>query len=198
VNEEPASENSDLPSVPLCLNISDANVILRSSDQVNFHVHKSILATLSPFFEDLLSLPQPTDDELVDGLPVVQLSEDASLLSNLVSLLYRPQRPVQPSSYEKVFALLAACQKYDMVSIQQEIRDKVDFGRFPTPDKAQAFSAYAIASSMGLIPEMENAARLTLGQPMTFKSLGEGLRSFKGQALRELVRYRAANSNCSE
>jgi hypothetical protein len=192
VNEEPASENPYPPSVPLCLDIPDANLILRSSDQVNFRVHKSILATLSPFFEDLLSLPQPPDDELVDGIPVVQLSEDAGLLSNLVSLLYRPQRPVQPGSYEKVFALLAACQKYDMVSIQQEIRDKVDLGRFPTPVKAQAFSAYALASSLGLIPEMENAARQTLEQPMTFESLGEGLRSFEGQALRELVRYRAA------
>jgi hypothetical protein len=28
---------------------------------------------------------------------------------------------------------------------------------------------------MGLIPEMESAARLTLGYPMTFESLGEGV-----------------------
>ena len=194
MNEEPTSGNSDPLSVPLCLNLPDANVILRSSDQVNFRVHKSVLATLSPFFEDLLSLPQPADDELVDGLPVVQLSEDASLLSNLVSLIYRPQHPTKPGSYEKVFALLAACQKYDMVSIQQEIRDKVSLGKFPTPVKAQAFSAYAIASSMGLSTEMERAACLSLGQPMTFESLGEGLRSFKGHALCELVRYRAENS----
>ena len=149
----------------------------------------------SPFFEALLSLPQPTDDELIDGLPVVQLVEDASLLSNLVSLLYPTQHPVKPSSYEKVFALLATCQKYDMSSIQQDIRDEVDLGRFPTPDEAQAFIAYAIASSLGLIPEIEHAARLTLGQPMTFESLGEGLRSFKGKALCELIRYRAANSS---
>ena len=197
MNEEPTSGNSDPLSVPLCLNLLDANVILRSSDRVNFRVHKSVLATLSPFFEDLLSLPQPADNELVDGLPVIQLPEDANLLSNLVSLLYRPQRPTKPGSYEKVFALLAACQKYDMVSIQQEIRDKVKLGRFPMPVKAQAFSAYAIASSMGLGTEMEHAARLTLGQPMTFESLGEGLRSFKGQALCELVRYRAENSSSS-
>jgi hypothetical protein len=42
---------------------------------------------------------------------------------------------------------------------------------------------------------MENAARLNLSHPMTLESLGEGLQSFKGQALRELVRYRAANSS---
>ena len=154
MNEEPTSGNSDPLFVSLCLNLPDANVILQSSDQVNFCVHKSVLATLSPFFEDLLSLPQPADDELVNSLPVVQLSEDAGLLSNFVSLLYCPQRSTKPSSYEKVFALYAACQKYDMVSIEQEVRDKVKLGRFPMLVKAQAFSTYAIVSSMRLSTEM--------------------------------------------
>ena len=195
--KEEETENFDSSSVPLPLDIPDASIIIRSSDQVNFRVHKSVLAMNSPFFKDMLSLPQPPDDELIDGLPVVQLSEHASVLSNLMSLLYLTWRRTKPGSYEMVYALLAACQKYDMVSIQQEIRDKVKLGRFPMPVKAQAFSAYAIASSMGLSTEMENAARLTLGQPMTFESLGEGLRSFKGQALCELVRYRAENSSSS-
>ena len=159
---------------------------------MNFRVRKSLLALSSPFFEDLLSLSQPPGDELVDGLPVIQLPEDAGLLNCLVSLLY-PIRRVIPGSYEKVFALLNACQKYDMVSIQSNIRDEVKLERFPAPGKDEAFSAYAIASSMGLSSEMEHAARLTLGQPMTFQSLGEELRLFKGQALCELVRYRVAN-----
>ena len=148
----------------------------------------------SPFFEDMLSLPQPPDDETFDGLPVVQLSEEADLLNCLFSLLY-PISPVIPSSYEKVFALLAACQKYDMVSIQSHIRAEVKRGTYPAPVAAEALSAYTIASSMGLVLEAENAARLTVGQPLTFESLGEGLRSFEGQALCELVRYRAANSS---
>jgi hypothetical protein len=148
----------------------------------------------SPFFKDLLSLPQPPLEELVEGFPVVQVPEDAGLLNNLISLLY-PIRRVKPSSYEKVFALLNACQKYDMTSIQSYIRDEVKLGRFPAPVRAQAFSAYAIASSMGLVPEMEHAARLTLGQPLTFESLGEGLRHFKGPALFELIRYRESNNS---
>ena len=145
----------------------------------------------SPFFEDLLSLPQPPDDELVDGLPVVQLSEDTGLLNSLVSLLY-PISPIIPSSYEKVFALLAACQKYDMALIQSYIRAEIQRGTFPAPVKAEGFSAFALASSMGLVPEMENAARLTFGSPMTFESLGEELRSFKGRALCDLFHYRVA------
>jgi hypothetical protein len=174
------------------LDIPDANFILRSSDQVNFRVHKGVLAMSSPIFKDLLSLPQPPLDELVDGLPVVQVPENAELLNCLVSLLY-PVPHVIPGSYKTVFALLAACQKYDMVLMQSCIRDEVKCRSFPEPQGTQVFSACAIASSMGLDPEMEHAARLTLDLPMTFESLGEELRSFTGQALRDLILYRAAN-----
>jgi hypothetical protein len=46
----------------------------------------------------------------------------------------------------------------------------------------------------GLVPEAEDAARLALGQPMTFESLGEGLRSFKGRAVCDLIHYRSQNT----
>ncbi|KAH9053903.1 hypothetical protein EDB87DRAFT_1689682 [Lactarius vividus] len=163
VKEELTFENSAPPSVPLCLDLPDANIVVRSSDRVNFRVRKSVLAVSSPLFKDLLSLPQPPDDELIDGLPVIQLPEDADLLNSL---------------------------KYDMESVQSNIRDGIKLGRFPGPVEAEAFRACAIAGSMGLDPEFEDAARLTLGYPMTFESLGEQLRSFKGRSLCNLIRYR--------
>ena len=187
--------------------VPDANIIIRSSDLVNFRVHKSVLAMASPFFKDLLSLPQPPDGEFIDGLPVVQLSEDSNLLSTLVSMLY-PLRPVTPKSYEKVLYslaifsavvpnpchkvlyLLAACQKYEMAEIQSSIRAKVSQGEFPAPEGAEAFSAYVIASHKGLTLETEKAARQTLDYPMTFDVLGEGLRLFEGWALRDLANFR--------
>ncbi|KAH8977945.1 hypothetical protein EDB92DRAFT_669091 [Lactarius akahatsu] len=188
VKEEPTSENSGFPFARSRLKVPDANIIIRSSDQVDFGIHKSLLAMSSPFFEDLLSSPQPPDGELVDGLPVIQLSEDADLLNSLLSLLY-PISPYIPDSYEKAFALLAACQKYDMVSIQSYIHAEIK--RWPpTLIGADAFRRYAIASSIGLIPEMESAACLTLDYPMTFESLGDGLWSFKGRALCDLICYR--------
>ena len=146
----------------------------------------------SPFFKDLLSLPQPSDGELVDGLPVVALPEDTGLLNSLISLLY-PISPAIPDSYEKVLALLAVCQKYEMESVRSNIRSAIKLGKFPRPLMAEDFRAYAIASSLGLVPEAEDAARRTVGQPMTFESLGEGLRLFKGRALRDLIRYRSQN-----
>jgi hypothetical protein len=81
--------------------IPDANFIIRSSDNVNFRVHKPVLAMASPFFKDLLSLPQPSNCEIVDGLSVVRISESSELLNCLVSILY-PVHPVKPKSYAKV------------------------------------------------------------------------------------------------
>src|SRR5258708_36157036 len=83
-------------------------------------------------------------------------------------------------SHHKVLYLLAACQKYEMASVQSSIRAEVSRGEFPAPSGAEAFYAYAIASTKGLIPEMEYIARLTLDYPMTFETIGEGLRLFEG------------------
>ena len=90
----------------------------------------------------------------------------------------------------QVLHLLAACQKYEMDSIQSLIRTKVKSGEFPSPKGTEAFAAYTIASGKELIPEMQNAARLTLFHPMTFETLGEGLRLFEGSALRDLANFR--------
>ncbi|KAF8472341.1 hypothetical protein DFH94DRAFT_655610, partial [Russula ochroleuca] len=159
--EDSQAEISSTVSPPEPYNVPDANFIIRSSDNVNFRVHKSVLALASPVFEVLVSLPQPSDCEIIDGLPVVRLSESSELLNSLISMLY-PVRMAMPNSYEKVLHLLAACQKYEMVSVQSFIRAEVSRGGSPVPKGVEAFSTYAIASAEGLIPEMENAARLTL------------------------------------
>jgi hypothetical protein len=108
--EDPQAQINSAISPLEPLDVPDANFVIRSSDNVNFRVHKSILALASPFFKDLLSLPQPSDSETVDGLPVVQLSEGSELLNSLISILY-PVHTVMPNSYEKVLYLLATCQR---------------------------------------------------------------------------------------
>ncbi|KAH9058184.1 hypothetical protein EDB87DRAFT_941903 [Lactarius vividus] len=101
-----------------------ADVIFRSSDHVSFRVHKLILAISSPFFTDLFSLPQPPDDEVIEGLPVVQVSEDAELLHGLFTVFY-PIPLAIPDSYEKTLALLAASQKYNMTTVLSAVRSEI-------------------------------------------------------------------------
>jgi hypothetical protein len=108
--EDPQGQINPATSPFEPFDVPDANLIIRSSDLVDFRVCKSALAMASPFFKDLLSLPQPSDGESVDGLPVVRLSEDSELLNSLVSMLY-PVPTVIPNSYDKVSYLLVTCQR---------------------------------------------------------------------------------------
>lgn len=167
----------------------DADVIIQSSDSVNFRVRRSILATSSPFYGDLFSLPQPSDHVVVDGFPVVHLPEDAEVLDSLIPWLYHVP-PNLPDSDDKILTLLAACQKYDMTTIQSSIRAEVSRRGLLLPTGAETFHVYAVAYRKRLIPEMKVAARLTLGHPMTFEYLGKALRSFEGCALFDLSRFR--------
>ncbi|KAI0253673.1 hypothetical protein BJV78DRAFT_1280733 [Lactifluus subvellereus] len=143
----------------------------------------------SLFFEDLFSLPQPSDNETINGLPVVRLSEDAEVLNGLLTMLY-PIPPKMPSSYDKVLALLVASQKYDMVGIQSYIRTEIRSRDPLTQTGAVAFRAYALSSSGRLHSEMVASARLTLDFPMTFEYLCDELPLFEGWALRDLLRFR--------
>lgn len=72
----------------------------------------------------MFSLPQPPDGEVIDGLPVVQLSEDDESLKYLIPMLY-PVSLVLPGSESEVLSVFATCQKYGMVSIQSLIRAEV-------------------------------------------------------------------------
>ncbi|KAH8984199.1 hypothetical protein EDB86DRAFT_162989 [Lactarius hatsudake] len=182
------SHATPLP-LPECLDTGEADIIVRTSDLVGFLVHKSVLASSSLVFRDMFTPPDPSNDGTTNGLPVVDISEDAELVRSLITMLY-PIPSELPASYDKILALLAAAQKYEMDAVQSSIRAEVACGPPPTLDGAQVFRAYAIASSSGLRPEMEMAARLTLDQPMTFDHLGDELRLFEGRALRELSSFR--------
>jgi hypothetical protein len=122
------------------VDMSDPDIVIQSCDLVNFRVHKSALSISSPFFSDLFSLPQPDDDEVVDGLRVVRLPEDAEVLNSLLTMLY-PIPSVIPSSYDKCLMLLATSQKYDMVGTQSHIRAEIQSRKFPTATGTAAFRA---------------------------------------------------------
>ncbi|KAH9024474.1 hypothetical protein EDB83DRAFT_2428361 [Lactarius deliciosus] len=166
-----------------------ADVMIQSSDLVNFRVNKVVLSVSSPFFADMFSLPQPPDNDVVDGLPVVRLSEDAELLSRLLTMLY-PVPSVVPDSYDKAVELLAVCQKYDMAGVQSSIRTEIKSWGSVVLTGMVAYRAYAISSNAKLLPEMETFARHTLDFPMTLEYLSDELPLFAGWALRDLSRYR--------
>ncbi|KAH9018766.1 hypothetical protein EDB83DRAFT_2679630 [Lactarius deliciosus] len=133
--------------LPECLDLSEADIIVRTPDLTRFRSHKAVLASSSSVLRNMLSLPQPPNSEMIDGLPVVDISEDAELVRSLIAILYHIPSDL-PASYNRILALLAAAQKYDMVTVQSCIRAEI--ARRPAQNDSEAFRIYAIASSNGL------------------------------------------------
>ncbi|KAH9986365.1 hypothetical protein BJV77DRAFT_1029196 [Russula vinacea] len=166
-------------STPKYSDMYNADVILQSSDLVNFRVHRSVLVASSPFFAAMFSLPQPQNDAAPNELPVVHLSEDAEVLNSLISVLY-PVPPEMPLSSDNILSLLSAAAKYDMDEAQSSIRAEASRRGLLSSTRAEIFRVYAVAYRKGLISEVATAARLTLGHSLTFESLGDALRLFDG------------------
>ncbi|KAI0061891.1 hypothetical protein BV25DRAFT_1886139, partial [Artomyces pyxidatus] len=101
---------------------ADADIILRSSDLVDFRTHKIILAKSSPFFRAMLSLPQPTSEPLHDGLLVINMAESRETLRYLLTALTPGVPRAYSTSFDALAPVLAAAQKFEMDSALADIR----------------------------------------------------------------------------
>ncbi|KAJ7750603.1 hypothetical protein B0H16DRAFT_1318583 [Mycena metata] len=45
------------------------DAILRSSDDLDFPVHRAVLSLASPFFRDMFSIPQPESEPKIPVIP---------------------------------------------------------------------------------------------------------------------------------
>lgn len=98
---------------------ADADLILRSSDNVHFRVYKAIMKAASPVFAGMFSLPdkhEPTDT----GPQTVPLSEDGKTLDWLLRLCY-PLCDPSLQSIDDVSALFQACEKYQMEEMMKQV-----------------------------------------------------------------------------
>ena len=73
------SDDSAYAAVPF--DHTKADIILRSSDNIDFHIFKLCLSLASPFFETLFDIPQHIeenrDQEIKDRLAVIPVTEDS-------------------------------------------------------------------------------------------------------------------------
>jgi hypothetical protein len=67
----------------------DGSIIVQCPT-ASFRVHASILSTHSEVFRTMFAVASPSEDS-VDGVPVVQVSDDAEMMYKLLKLLYYPK-----------------------------------------------------------------------------------------------------------
>ncbi|KAF7966148.1 hypothetical protein HWV62_39926 [Athelia sp. TMB] len=146
---------------------ADADVVLRSSDNVDFKVFRLFLSFGSPFFKDLFSLPQSVgnNSETRGGLPVVPVSETARTLRMLLSMCY-PMGAVDPPALDKpddVAMLLDAAIKYGLERVEKRAREALIA---PPCMHGNEVRVFAIACHHKMDAEAKAAARATLEQPV--------------------------------
>ncbi len=66
---------------------ADGNVVLQA-EETQFRVHRSLLSLHSEIMKDCFECPQPVDDDLVEGCPVIHLTDSAKDMDILCGLLY--------------------------------------------------------------------------------------------------------------
>ncbi|GBE89538.1 hypothetical protein SCP_1602000 [Sparassis crispa] len=146
-----------------------ANIILRSSDNIDFCVHSVVLSEASPFFKDMFSLQQPLVDhikpdgldEYRDGRPVIVVGEDSRTLDSLLRLCY-PITDPELKELTEVRAVLEAALKYQM-----EEATAIATKALRTFAHGEPLRIWAIACRLRLEVEARYAAGLSLAQPIS-------------------------------
>ncbi|KIJ20984.1 hypothetical protein PAXINDRAFT_95950 [Paxillus involutus ATCC 200175] len=146
-----------------------ADVILRSSDNIDFRVFKLFLSLASPFFATLFDIPQPTEEteeqETKDGLAVISVSEHSNTLDALLRFCY-PCTLAEDPNLEKlkdVVDVLDAAKKYSLDAIERKVGQTLSN---PKILEVEPLRCFAIARRGQLRDETLLAARYTLGQPL--------------------------------
>ncbi|KAF7978940.1 hypothetical protein HWV62_44155 [Athelia sp. TMB] len=103
----------------------DGNVVLQA-ENTQFKVYRGILAQSSPVFRDMFAFPQPPleDAQLVDGCPVVHLSDSAKEVRYILRALsgQRLNAFAHKLPFAEFAAFLCLGQKYDIEVLYLEAK----------------------------------------------------------------------------
>ncbi|KZP08731.1 hypothetical protein FIBSPDRAFT_802683 [Athelia psychrophila] len=159
------------------LNHPDADIIIRSSNGIKYRTRKGDSAN--------------SVDETVDGLPVVEFSENSATLQRLLALCYPVSFNLKelvgkPTNLAEVNGLLEAARKYEMKGVRElAVGWLVD----PTFLTTEPLRVYTIACHHGLTNQAITAARSTLLHPLFYKPDFAELSSIHAGLLQQVLLY---------
>ncbi|KAJ7633570.1 hypothetical protein DFH06DRAFT_1004327, partial [Mycena polygramma] len=171
------------PSSKPPFNHSAADIILRSSDNIDFGAHRLVLALASPVFEHMFASPQP---ETQSERPTVHMAESGAVLERILRFWYPGTEPVVENLDQLHEILELLIQKYDMQSIvplgKQYLRGYIE---------AEPLGSFAVAVSRDWHDLALLAARQCLKLPLRTSSYiaPAPLRSLSAASLHALLQY---------
>jgi len=177
-------------------NRPNADVILRTSDNVDFRFYKLLLSLASPFFANMFALPQPgpldnAADQTKYGLPVIPVTEGSTALQKLLSFcspVYDTELPVL-ENLDMVMLVLDAADKYDMKCVGTFIVKMITAPEFLEQEPMRVF---AIACRYRAEVETNIAARYMLRFAIWEPAYVAELDFISGSDYQRLVKFHAS------
>lgn len=165
---------------------ANADIILRSSDTVDFHVSRSFLGLISPSFDNLFSCAEGGSQ---NGQGIVRVTDHSEALHQFLLMLYhRIDEPLTENT-GLIADICVAARKYDVPAIEARLKKQL---ATTSSLIKNPLCVYAIGMSLGWVDVAKAAAKNILNAP-----LGEvvtcipELQRITGADLHHLVDYRA-------
>jgi len=178
-----------ITDAPPPFNKPTADVILRSSDLVDFHVRRGILAEASDVFDDMFLLPQPPATEILaetrNGQPVIPVDEESGTLERLLRLCY-PGKAPSIGDLDDLRPVIRTAVKYDMPEVLEALKETLRSFMDTLPIRV-----YAIALIFKFEDEAKAAAKASLAFPAEDADAPE-LAEITGKAFNNLLKYHRA------
>lgn len=165
---------------------SSADLILRSSDNVDHRVHKIILSLASSVFASMFSLPTPPPSdprELKDDLPIVRVSEKHCELALLLRFIY-PYGSPHLTDLSTILTVSDVAEKYAMDGLQETFR----WAALECAAQAPV-AAYAFGRQHNFGDLVVSAAQLSLKTSIIEIPHSPELKRISGSELQELIAY---------
>ena len=165
-----------------------ADLIIRSSDNVLFYVHRLLLSIVSPVFEAMFALPHDTSQELYNNRPCVPVSDDGRHLFCLLSQC-DPRCQRSSPTLDNLAMTLAIADKYDIDFMVARARKDLLAHESHDSVESEPLAAFAIAVRFRLDELAQKAAQETLRSSLTACPNSPHLKHISAFALHNLNNY---------
>ncbi|KAJ6582980.1 hypothetical protein DFH09DRAFT_1360275 [Mycena vulgaris] len=134
--------------------------LILQAESTQFRVNRDVLAQQSTVFSDMFSVPQPPNEPMAEGCPIVLVSDSAKDWELLLGALYAPFRTRTALPFDVVASMLRLGRKYDISSAKDDAVERINF-EFPAElgawDEADA-SMTQIEERSGVFSDLLNLA----------------------------------------
>ena len=163
---------------------SMSDLILRSSDSIDFFVIGPMLRRISPVFDGMFPL---NDNEIQDGRPVILLQEGSEVVLPLLKLIYHEIDELDTKVWQSYRDIVLTVRKYRMISIERKLEKQVTASSLILDEPLRIF---ILATVLGWKEVQKSAALNTLSQPLSAMTYISDLSLVTGADLYRLIRFR--------